>query len=102
LRFKFRVFIDRYGDIPYVKAVGGDVVKRRFHLLLDGFLEAPNILAAINFDRKYASRSSPRTQQLRLSGVAMDEAEHKVREVLDDRDKIVFTCSSRDGDENIM
>jgi hypothetical protein len=56
LGLKVRVFIDRYGDIPYVKAVGGDVVERRFHLLLDCFLEAPNILVAINFDRKYASR----------------------------------------------
>ena len=54
--FKVRVFIDRYGDIPYVKTVGGDVVERRFHLLLDSFLEAPNILATINFDRKYAGR----------------------------------------------
>ena len=52
---KVRVFIDRYGDIPYVKAVGVDVVERLF-LLLDCFLEAPNILVAINFDRKYASR----------------------------------------------
>ena len=56
LRYKVRVFIDRYGDFPYVEAVGGDVVKRRFLLLLDYFLERPNILVAINFDRKYASR----------------------------------------------
>jgi hypothetical protein len=56
LRCKIRASIDRYGDIPYVKAVGGDVVERRFHLLLDGVLEAPNILVVINFDRKYASR----------------------------------------------
>jgi hypothetical protein len=54
LCFKVRVFIDRYRDTPYVKAVGGDVVECRFHFLLDGFLEAPNILVAINFDRKYA------------------------------------------------
>jgi hypothetical protein len=53
---KVRVFIDRYGDIPYVKAVGVDVVERLFLLLLDSFLEAPNILVATNFDRKYASR----------------------------------------------
>ena len=31
------------------------MVERRL-LLLNGFLEAPNILVAINFDRKYASR----------------------------------------------
>jgi hypothetical protein len=36
--------------------MGGDVVERRFVLLLDRFLEAPNILVAINFDRKYAGR----------------------------------------------
>jgi hypothetical protein len=52
---KVRGFIDRYGDIPYVKAVGSDVVERWFLLLLDCFLEAPNVLVAINFDRKYAS-----------------------------------------------
>jgi hypothetical protein len=54
LGLKVHVFIDRYGDIPYVKAVGGDVVECRFHLLLDSFLEAPNSLVAINFDREYA------------------------------------------------
>ena len=53
--FKVHVFIDRYGDIPYVKAVGVDAIKYHF-LLLDGFLERPNILAGINFDREYASR----------------------------------------------
>jgi hypothetical protein len=52
---KVRVFIDGYGDIPHVKAVCGDVVERRFLPLLDGILEQPNIVAAINFDRKYAS-----------------------------------------------
>ena len=31
------------------------MVERWFVFLLDGFLERPNILAAINFDRKYAS-----------------------------------------------
>jgi hypothetical protein len=45
-----------YGDIPYIKAVGSDVVERRFLLLLDCFLEAPNIVVVIDFDRKYASR----------------------------------------------
>ena len=30
------------------------MVERRFLFLPDGFLEAPNILATINFDRKYA------------------------------------------------
>ena len=54
--FNVCVSIDRYGDIPYVKVVGGDVVERRSHRLLDGYLEAPNILVAINFDRKYASK----------------------------------------------
>jgi hypothetical protein len=54
LRSKVRAFIDTYGDIPYVKAVGGDVVEIRFHFLLDGFPERPNSLRAINFDRKYA------------------------------------------------
>jgi hypothetical protein len=56
LGFKVRVFIDKYGDIPHVKAVGGDVVERQFLLLLDCLLECPNILVAINFDRKYAIR----------------------------------------------
>jgi len=56
LRYKVRVFIDRYGDIPYVEAVGVDVVERLFLLLLDSFLERPNVLVAVNFDRKYASR----------------------------------------------
>ena len=56
MSFNVCVSIDRYGDIPYVKAVGGDLVERRFLPLLDGFLEAPNILVAINIDRKYASR----------------------------------------------
>ena len=32
------------------------MVERWFVFLLDGFLECPNILAAINFNRKYASR----------------------------------------------
>ena len=32
------------------------MVERRFLFLPDGFLEAPNILATINFDRKYAGR----------------------------------------------
>jgi len=41
---------------PYVKAVGGDVVERRFHLLLDNFLEYPNILVAIDFDWEYVGR----------------------------------------------
>jgi hypothetical protein len=54
LFFKARVFIDRYRDIPYVKAVGVDAIECHFLFLLDGFLEAPNILATINFDRKYA------------------------------------------------
>ena len=51
-----RMTLGMYGDFPYVKAVGGDVVKHRFHLLLDNFLEVPNILVTINFDRKYAGR----------------------------------------------
>jgi hypothetical protein len=55
LSFDVCVSIDRYGDIPYVKAVGVDGTKCHFHLL-DSFLEHPNILAAINFDREYVSR----------------------------------------------
>ena len=55
MRFKVHVFIDRYGNLPYVKAIGRDIVECRFLLLLDRFLEAANILVAINFDRKYAS-----------------------------------------------
>jgi hypothetical protein len=43
-----------YGNIPYFKGVGVDAIECYFLFLLDGFLEAPNILVAINFDRKYA------------------------------------------------
>ena len=60
--FKVDVFIDRYGDIPYVKTVSGDVVKCRFLLLLDDFLEAHNILVAINFDMKYMQVESSCSQ----------------------------------------
>jgi hypothetical protein len=56
LCLKVRILIGMYGDIPYIKAVGGDVVERRFHRLLDCFLKAPNIAVVIDFDRKYASR----------------------------------------------
>ena len=56
MRFQVHVSVDRYGNIPYFKAIGGYVVERRFLLLLDGFLEAANIPVGMNFDRKYASR----------------------------------------------
>ena len=53
---KVRVFIDRYGDIPEIEIFGIDSIESMRILLLDCFLEAPNILVAINFDRKYARR----------------------------------------------
>jgi hypothetical protein len=56
LGFEVRVFIDWYGDIPYDKVVGVNVLERIFLLLLDCVLERPNILVEINFDRKYVAR----------------------------------------------
>ena len=49
------MIVNRKGNLPELEAVGVDVVECLF-LLIDSFLEAPNILVAIDFDRKYASR----------------------------------------------
>jgi len=74
LRYKVRVFIDWYGDFPYVKAVGVDVVERLFFSLIAS-LSAPTFLLRSISTGNMRVESSPSTQQLSLilSGVAMDE-----------------------------
>ena len=78
------------------------MIERRFHLLLDGVLEAPNIAVGMNFDRKYASRivaENPTIQQKQGSRRTRSTDYFKSRRVTE---KKVSVLTDRRGLDNDM